>query len=351
MCQCYFDRILLQNLLICSSFTSRLLLVILLLTLIFSVSSLSEELEAEGVGRYPYMVVVCQIRNVDVVKLCGGALIQPEWVLTSHTCKFHDNSNNETKNGTDIVVASVYNLKLLMTSAIKPVEVWMKHPEYGKDDYSVTNDIALIHLDSNYMINRNIQPITLPSESALRNMKLDAMFEYCIFIFWGISTAKEEIQLHRPWLVNESRSPALQQLTVKLIPREKCIAAYAQEVIFTHGQFCVQVAGKKPFPLEHSGGPLVCEGIQIGFFTWQKVVNKNSVIAVFTRIDSFEIYISSVVSNLVLASKNDLRNIGRARAIEQRQRSAKFKQRGSSSKCYINDILLVIVILGVKFKF
>ncbi|KAF2887319.1 hypothetical protein ILUMI_18854 [Ignelater luminosus] len=337
MCQCYFDR-------------TYIVIILTLIFCLYSVSLSPKDLEVEGVGKYPYMVVVCQIRNIDIVKLCGGTLIQPQWVLTSHTCKVADNSIIETEEALDIVVASVYNLNLIMEAAIRPVKVWMKHPEYGKNDYAVTNDIALINLESAYIINQNMQPIMLSSEYALHNKELHIQSGYCNFIFWKISKAKENIHARKPWLVKESRSTILQQLTVKFVPHETCLANYVHGVIITHGQFCVQVAEEKPFPLEHSGGPLVCQDIQVGIFTWQKVVNETLVVAVFTRIDAFERYITSVVSNLVFANISSFRTI--SEIMMRARKYSQFKRRGSGTMYHTDNILsLTIAVLSVILSF
>merc|ERR1711872_986414 len=100
-------------------------------------------------GQFPYIISIRRIANA-FKHMCGGVLINPEWVLTSAFCV--------EEVGTYSIDAVGGEHNLIVPSAheqIRGVENIIRHPNYTHSDASVdgmatpeSNDLALIKLKS-----------------------------------------------------------------------------------------------------------------------------------------------------------------------------------------------------------
>ncbi|MBL8050734.1 MAG: serine protease, partial [Anaerolineales bacterium] len=103
-------------------------------------------------GEYPWQVALIGSNSDDEFywdagyQFCGGALIDPYWILTAAHCVTEDDHTQSPASSIDIV-AGLYNLEFPISGfQRKNVAQIIRHPNY--DDNTLDNDIALMKLTS-----------------------------------------------------------------------------------------------------------------------------------------------------------------------------------------------------------
>ncbi|MBX3037140.1 MAG: trypsin-like serine protease [Anaerolineales bacterium] len=103
-------------------------------------------------GEYPWQVALIGSNSDDEFywgagyQFCGGALIDPYWVLTAAHCVTEDDHSQSPASSIDIV-AGLYNLEFPASGfQRKDVAQIIRHPNY--DDLTFDHDIALMRLTS-----------------------------------------------------------------------------------------------------------------------------------------------------------------------------------------------------------
>lgn len=222
----------------------------------------------------PYMVALYYFLNNNP-RICGGSLIKPDWILTSQNCKI-ENFGEEIEEDNLIALINVYDLNKLDESPAIIAKNWVSHPEFSKNNYSLTHDVALIQLESSF-VHFNVYPIFLADDE---NVFLD---EFCDFFYWESFGGGQK---------SRNITTTLKRSKIKLIPKEECKKLFKNRILLTFGQICGEFMEETPAAL--TGGPVTCQKIEFAFFSWKP----KGKIGIFTRVDSFEKYISSVVPDL-----------------------------------------------------
>ncbi|XP_028914681.1 trypsin-like isoform X1 [Ornithorhynchus anatinus] len=183
----------------------------------------------------PYQVSL----NVGGMHLCGGTLVNHQWVLSAAHCY---NTRIQVRLGD-------HNLRVLEGSEqfISATEV-VRHPDYNRQ--TVDNDIMLIKLATPATLdNHTVDTVTLPTTCALPG-------EECLLSGWGNTLS-----------FGEKLPAQLQCLDAPVISERKCRDSYPGKI--TDNMFCVGfLDGGKDSCQGDSGGPLVCNGQLQGIISW-----------------------------------------------------------------------------------
>ena len=105
-------------------------------------------------GEFPYQVSIREFADSPLTHICGGSILNENWVLTAaHCCAgfpvlFHVVSG-------DVKVAINEG-----TEEHVDVKKIIRHPDY--DGGSVANDICLLELSEPFNMTEYVSPITLP---------------------------------------------------------------------------------------------------------------------------------------------------------------------------------------------
>jgi len=209
-------------------------------------------------GQFPYIISIRRIANA-FKHMCGGVLINPEWVLTSAFCV------EEVGPYSIDAVGGEHNL--VMPSAheqIRGVESIHRHPNYTHSDASVggmavpiDNDLALLKLKSPMTDTEYVKVINLAEELPVDGQE-------CITAGWGSKSVTSLLM-----------TSVLQQSPATVVSREECQEVYVEcrECPEISGEtFCTSAGGVSApcfgYLWGDAGGPLVCGDQLAGVVSW-----------------------------------------------------------------------------------
>ncbi|XP_060636575.2 serine protease 27-like [Anolis sagrei] len=207
-------------------------------------------------GAWPWQVTVLR----STYFICGGSLIDKEWVLSAAHCFYKATNPDEY-----LLLFGAYELLNLSNDVgVRRVKRIILHNDYNGDDDS-SGDVALLQLSSPVDFTNNILPACLPESSAEFYANTD-----CWVTGWG--NTQYEVPLNKPM--------TLQEVNLPLIKRETCNSYYNKRPVqglssnpVKADMFCAGYErGGKDSCQGDSGGPLVCKvqesWFQAGIVSW-----------------------------------------------------------------------------------
>jgi len=202
---------------------------------------------ASSFGQWPFIVGITR----DGRFVCGGTIVDENWVLTAAHCVNEDSSKNfQDENYHFQVLAGL--LRRGSSSSLEQVRVVedvIVHSNFNSTWY--LNDIALLKVDRPFDFNYAVSPICMPDDSYCSTSSLPAPFstiqspvvgDNCVAAGWG-----QEFE-------RGPQSDELQQ--VELPIKESCVRSYNNIT----SQVCAGFEeGGQDACRGDSGGPLFCE--------------------------------------------------------------------------------------------
>ncbi|XP_076971286.1 granzyme A-like [Tamandua tetradactyla] len=180
----------------------------------------------------PYMVLL------KGKKLCGGALIAEDWVLTAAHCLLNERPQ--------VILGAHSVTKNESEKQIRFIKKPFPYPCYDQDTHE--GDLALLQLNKKATIDKNVAILPLPKKEA--DMKQGTV---CRVAGWGTSHNKSP----RP-------SDTLREVNITIIDRKICNDEkhYNYNPVIGLNMICAgNKQGGKDTCNGDSGSPLICEGI------------------------------------------------------------------------------------------
>ncbi|KAI7811406.1 hypothetical protein IRJ41_014150 [Triplophysa rosa] len=222
-------------------------------------------------GFWPWHISIYRIRYNAI--LCGGSLINKDWVLTSAGCSIDINNSGSS----DIIIS----LGRVKQSGPNPHEVnrtvsrVITHP----DTYD--NNIALLRLSSSVDFTAYIKPVCLAAAGSEFDQGLPSWVTG-----WGFTSSDDE-------------PDTLQETEIPIVSNYNCNIAYHDFFSITDNMMCAGLSdGGKGSCYFDNGGPLVTKQgsrwIQSGIVFQECDISFPSV---FTRLSKYQDWINTQIVN------------------------------------------------------
>ncbi|XP_011502336.1 PREDICTED: trypsin-1-like [Ceratosolen solmsi marchali] len=268
----------------CSYMSYKLVILVSLVSIIFSDLIRVEAISDTISGQFPY-VASMQWGMPPFIRLkhiCAGTIIKPDWILTLGSCV-----TSSPNFGRTVIKVGIYDI-LHSDEHTQTIDVenFIIHEDYAGG--IAPNDIALLKLKNRIIYNERVSPIDFPVQS-------NVSIETAVLIGWGSACNKFHPKLRQK----------LQTSTVSIITNEKC-QTYCREIKDGSFIYDIQLCTIEQKILSTSpgdnGSPLVQnvmgKSVLIGIESWNLTPCGSAIPSptVYTRVTSFLNWINSKIS-------------------------------------------------------
>lgn len=230
------------------------------------------------IEEFPFMASIQKKLPNGYKPLCGGTILDNQSILTAAHCVCSRNTSCPEPSDRFVILVGVSNTILQNIYKKYDINSITVHPEFYLP--SKYNDIAVLKLNNSLDFNNKIQPVTLAFKDMFGEIEPADYYsnDFCTVAGYGQHTLKK--------------------VNLSLIKNSKCDQYLANNLNFNKymrsTQFCTLVEGNDACGGD-SGGPLMCNGYQIGIVSWGLGCGLKESPGVWTRVDKYYDWLNSMI--------------------------------------------------------
>lgn len=230
------------------------------------------------IENFPFML---SIHDALAGHLCCGTLVTTTWVLTAGHCL----QSSDFNIGRCSVVAgstSVSKIDRRSGQVLRRPVAYVVHPDFVLN--LMLNDVGMILVDYPFPLSKKIGlvPVVDHAPGGFRSL----VGERCAVVGWGAVKDNEAY--------GELFTPQLQVASLPLVDARECSQALGGDFIREELSICTYSPEGLDACKGDAGGPLLCNGVQVGVTSWGIGCGRRNAPGVFARIDTHAEWIKFV---------------------------------------------------------